>query len=270
MQNSKTMKVQIEEISSKGYQLDFGTVFENAFENYKKIALYAGLMLLVFSIIISILTIAGLISYVGIENMEGFGEKMKQISTSKVMPLDIAIPLNAGLLLFSGFISPFMSGFLKMADCGQKGEEFHVSTMFSYYKFHYFLNIFLSVIIIGLISTSVAMLLESAGLSFVGTVTSLLISFLTFLSIPLIVFGNLNATDAIKYSILLVSKQPLILLGLTIVAGIGSALGIFGLCIGIFFTLPFMYSMNYVIYKSIVGFDETSEIDEISGTENQY
>ena len=80
----------------------------------------------------------------------------------------------------------------------------------------------------------------------------------------------MNATDAIKYSFLLVSKQPLILLGLTIVAGIGSALGIFGLCIGIFFTLPFMYSMNYVIYKSIVGFDETSEIDEISGTENQY
>ena len=43
-----TTKDKIEKISTNGYELDFGTVFENAFENYKKIALYAGLMLLVF------------------------------------------------------------------------------------------------------------------------------------------------------------------------------------------------------------------------------
>jgi hypothetical protein len=270
MQNTKTKKIQIEELSANGYQLDFGTVFEGAFENYKKIALYAGLMLLVFSILISIIMIASIISYIGIENMEGFGEKMKQYSSLKEMPLDIALPLNTGLLLFSGLLNPFMAGFFKMADCGEKGEEFNVSTMFSYYKFPYFLNIFLFVIIIGFINTGLAMLLQSAGLSFVGTVTNLLISFLTFLAIPLIVFGDLNVADATKHSIRLVSKQPLILLGLVIVSIIGAALGIFGLCIGIFFTMPFMYSMNYVIYKSIIGIDETNEIDEISGTENQY
>jgi hypothetical protein len=206
---------------------------------------------------------AGVISYIGIENLEEFGNKMKQMSTLKEMPLDIAIPLNAGLLLFSAIISPFMAGFLKMADCGEKGEEFHVSNMFSYYKFPYFLNIIISVFIVGILSTGLAMLLENVGLSFVGTVTNLLISFLTFLAIPLIVFANLNATEAIKYSILLVSKQPLVLLGLVIVAAIGSVLGIFGLCIGIFFTYPFMYSMNYVIYKSIIGIDDTSEITQI-------
>jgi hypothetical protein len=258
----------IEEIRTNGYQLDFSSVFENAFENYKKIVLYAGLMLIVFSILITIIGMIGLISYIGIENFEEFGNKMKQLSTLKVMPIDIAVPLNAGLLLFSGLISPFMAGFLKMAHCGEKGEEFHVSTMFSYYKFPYFLNIFISVIIIGLTGTGLAMLLETAGLSFVGTVITLLISFLTFLSIPLIVFGNLNATDAIKSSIVIVSKQPLTLLGLLIVAGIGAMLGVFGLCIGIFFTYPFVYSMNYIIYKNIIGFDQTSEIDEISGMEN--
>lgn len=263
MQNTKTKKDQIEEICTKGYQLDFGTVFDSAFENYKKIALYAGLMLLVFSILISILLMVGVISYIGIENLEEFGNKMKQMSSLKEMPLDIAIPLNAGLLLFSAIISPFMAGFLKMADCGEKGEEFHVSTMFSYYKFPYFLNIIISVIIVGTLSTGLAMLLENAGLGFVGTVTNLLISFLTFLAIPLIVFSNLNAADAIKYSVLLVSKQPLVLLGLVIVAAIGSVLGIFGLCIGVFFTYPFMYSMNYVIYKNIIGIDDTSEITQI-------
>ena len=267
MQNKKTMKVQIEEISANGYQLDFGTVFESAFENYKKIALYAGLMLLVFSILISIIMLAGIISYIGIENIEEFGNKMKQMSTLKVMPLEIALPLNAGLILISAIISPFMSGFLKMADCGEKGEEFHVSTMFSYYKFPYVFNIFISVLLIGIISSGLAMLLENIRLSFIGTVTTFLISFVTFLTIPLIIFGNFNASDAIKNSIILVSKQPLLLIGLTIVAGIGAALGIFGICIGVFFTWPFIYSMNYIIYKSIIGFDQTSEIDEILGIE---
>ena len=268
MQNIKPKNDKIKAICAKGYQLDFGTVFEAAFENYKKIALYAGLMLLVFSILISVVMIAGFISYIGIENMEEFGEKMKQYSSLKEMPLEIAIPLNASLLLFSGLLNPFMAGFFKMADCGEKGEEFNVSTMFSYYKFPYFLNIFLFVIVIGIINTGLAMLLQSAGLSFVGMTINLLISFLTFLAIPLIVFGNLDAINAIKYSIQLVLKQPLILLGLIIVGGIGSILGIFGLCIGVFFTLPFMYSMYYKIYRSIIGLEDTSEITQIGSVQD--
>ena len=84
--------------------------------------------------------------------------------------------------------------------------------------------------------------------------------------IPLIVFGNLNATEAIKSSVIIVSKQPLVLLGLLIVAVIAGIIGIFGLCIGIFFTLPFMYSMNYVIYKTIIGIDSVNEIVEIEGS----
>jgi len=268
MLNTKTQKNRLEEIKTNGYQLDFGTVFETAFENYKKIALYAGLMLLVFSVITVVIMMAGLVSYIGTENLESFANKLKEYSQLKVMPLDVALPLNAGLILYSAIVTPFMSGFLKMADCGENGEEFHVSTMFSYYKSPYFINIIISVFIISFFGTGLAMLLEYAGLAFVGTVFTMLVSFLTFLTIPLIVFGNLNATEAIQSSIIIVSKQPLVLLGLVIVAAIGAALGIFGFCIGIFFTWPFMYSMTYVIYKTIIGVNDASEIDEISGTED--
>lgn len=259
----KSTKARIDEIRSIGYQLDFGTVFEHAFENYKKIVWYAGLMLLVLSIVM----MAGLISYVGVENLQEFRNKMEQMSNPEVTPPEIAIKFNALLLLFSALINPFMAGFLKMADCGEKGEEFHIATMFSYYKLPYFLNIFLFVIIVGFINTGLVMLLQSAGLNFFATVVNLLISFLTFLSIPLIVFGDLNATEAIKSSVIIVSKQPLVLLGLLIVAIIGGIIGIFGLCIGIFFTLPFMYSMNYVIYKTVIGIDSESELEEIGNKE---
>jgi len=52
-----------------------------------------------------------------------------------------------------------------------------------------------------------------------------------------------------------------------IVAGIVSFLGIFGLCIGIFFTLPLLFSMEYSIYSAIVGIESKSEIEEIGTTE---
>ena len=42
---------QIEQIKKYGYTLDFSNVFNHAFENYKKIALYAGLILLILFIL---------------------------------------------------------------------------------------------------------------------------------------------------------------------------------------------------------------------------
>ena len=267
MQNTKTKKGEIEAICAKGYQLDFGTVFESAFENYKKIALYAGLMLLVSSFIVIFLIGFGVIAYIGVDHIEEFRDEMLRYSELEVKPLNIFIPLTAFSLLISAILHPFYSGFLKMADCGEKGKEFNFSTMFSYYKSPYLFSIFIYVIIIGFINNGLLIILQTVGLNFVGALLNLIISLLSYLTIPLIVFGNLNFLDAIKSSVLLALKQPLIILGLLIVSIIGSVIGIFGLCFGIFFTLPFMFSMQYVIYKNIIGIDESSEIDEISGTE---
>ena len=45
-----TTKETLENIKANGYNIDFGTVFNGAFENYKRIALNAGLaILLIFS-----------------------------------------------------------------------------------------------------------------------------------------------------------------------------------------------------------------------------
>jgi uncharacterized membrane protein len=96
---------------------------------------------------------------------------------------------------------------------------------------------------------------------FLGTIITYFISFITILSVPLIIFGDLKAIEAIKYSILIVFKQPIVILGLVIVAIIASLVGFLGCCIGVFFTLPFVYSTNYAIYFEIVGIDSTQEIE---------
>lgn len=259
----ETVKNRIEGIKANGYELDFGTVFEHAFENYKKIAVYAGLMLFVFFILVTITAAIGLVAYVGVENVEEFSKKLNHLSTLKIMPLDIAIPLNAGLILISAFLNPFIAGFFKMADCGEKGEEFHVSTMFTFYKSPYFINIFMATLVVSFFSVGLSILFQFLGLNFIGTIISFTISFITLFTIPLIVFGKLNTVEAIQSSIVIVSKQPLVLLGLIIVAAIGVGLGLFGFCIGIFFTWPFLYSMEYSLYNSIIGIDYANEIDNL-------
>ena len=255
----KPLKDRIEEIKNNGYELDFGTVFEYAFGNYKKIAVYAGSMLLLFTFIFGVLILGIAIAVFGIETVTYFlkPENLKPENFTG----DFLLIYTSSIIFLNCLISPFQAGFLKMADCGEKGEEFHVSTIFEYYKSPYFGNIVASTLIITLISSGLSTLLNLAGIESFGLLTSFTISVLTFLTIPFIVFGKLNATEAIRASIIIVLKQPVLILGLLIVAIFGSLVGLMAFCIGIFFTLPFVYSMEYSIYNSIIGIESDDKIE---------
>jgi hypothetical protein len=249
----------IEEIVRNGYQLDFADVFNKAFENYKKIALYAGLMIFVFIVILFAVAAIMSVSFVGVaalsqESIEGLGKTMENLSgTAQIQYVGLSI-------LFSCLISPLTAGLIKMAYCAERDEEFHVSTVFSYYTTAYFAQIFVATFLILVSSNGIAMALNYSGIILLGSMLSLAISFFTILTIPLIIFSDLKAVDAIKFSFLIVSKQPLILFALMAVAVIGSMVGFIGCCIGVFFTLPFVYSMYYAIYNEIIGFDHEEEL----------
>ena len=59
----KSIQNKIAEIKTNGYNLNFGDVLDHAFENYKKIALYAGLMLLVFTVLFGFVLVAVAVSF---------------------------------------------------------------------------------------------------------------------------------------------------------------------------------------------------------------
>lgn len=254
------LKERLNDIEKNGYQIDFGNVFNHAFENYKKIALYAGLVLFVFMTVFVIFITGSLASIIGVTAMtqELSPEKLKieNLSESNILIFGVAS------IVLTCLLSPFQAGFLKMADCGDRDEEFHVSTLFSYYKLPYLKEIIISSTLISSVSFAQATLFSFIKFDFIGTIITYSISFITLLSIPLIIFGNLKAIEAIKYSIIIVLKQPIVLLGLMVVAIIGAMVGIMGCCIGVFFTLPFLYSMNYVIYNAIIGVDSQSKVEE--------
>jgi hypothetical protein len=252
----KTTKEKIEEIKTNGYQIDFGNVFNHAFENYKKIALYAGLMIFVFAILFGLLT-GGIVLFTF--GVSAFNEKMlENIKTANFTGTYMAIYIAVSIIL-TCLINPFFAGLIKMAHCGEKDEEFHVSTVFEYYKNPYFKELVLSSLLITLSTTALSEIFRIGGFEIIGVISNAIIIFFTFLTVPLIIFGDLKAIDAIKSSIIIVSKQPFILLGLIIVSYIASLVGFIGCCIGIFFTLPFMYSMYYAVYTAIIGIDSEND-----------
>ena len=137
----KPIKDRIEEIKTNGYPLDFADVFNHAFENYKKIALYAGLVIFVFLVILVILITGIVVSVFGVaelsENLKPENLKSENFSEGFLFIYMVSV------VLITSLISPFQAGFLKMADYAEKDKTFHVSTIFEYYKAPYFKELFI-------------------------------------------------------------------------------------------------------------------------------
>ena len=250
----KSNRDRIQDLKNNGYSLKFETVFNLAFENYKKIAVYAGLLFLVFTFLFGLASFLIIAFTYGVNN---FQELMKPENLDpKNFSEEFLTVYIISITLFSALLSPFFAGLIKMAHCAQIDQEFHVSTVFEYYKLLYFKDIFLANLMISIMSMGISTLLNSTGIPLLGLFGSLTISFLSLLTIPLIIFSDFKALEAINTSFSLVSKQPLIHLGLIIVTYLFVMTGFFFFFIGLFFTLPLMYSMYYAIYRTIIGFEK--------------
>ncbi|MBK0370131.1 hypothetical protein [Flavobacterium agrisoli] len=259
-----TTKSQIKTIKEHGFELYFSTVFTHALENYKKIAAYAGLIIIVFSIIAGFIGIGILFAFYGaVALSENF---LPQLLQTRLTGIHLLFSLIAQLFL-GAVISPLMAGFYKMADSAEKDETFKVSSMFYYYKAPYFSKIVSTTIIISAISILISSLTEQIGLTVLGLGITLIISFISYLAIPLVIFGELEPIEAIKGSYTIMTKEPIVLAGLIITAFLASMLGFIGCCIGVFFTIPLNYSMTYAIYHAILSRENLDPIDSIGTIE---
>jgi len=249
----------VEKICNEGYSLEFGPVLEKAFNTFKLIAVVGGIGMILISILM-------LFIYAGIFGaVYGFSDVLTTLSS--LTPEAMSGTSLLYLLLFStimaGIMSPINAGFINLAALADQNKEFGLGTIFGYYKTKYFKELFTAAVLIAFFGTGLNYLFDHFGFKILGMVSTICVSFFTFLTIPLIIFSDLKALDAISASAKLVLKQPLILLGLLIVSIIIVFLGIIALCIGIFFTIPFLYAMYYTIYSEIISPTAENQVDEI-------
>jgi hypothetical protein len=260
----ETVNQKITQLRTNGFELKFEDVFNKAFENYKKIALYAGLAILIFGFLFIFLAAIGVISFVGAEHLNE--STIKQFEAKMLKQEYLGYQFIAVLAINSLF-SPISAGFLKMAESADKDVEFKMRQFFSFYKWTYFKELFVATFMITLLSTGIDSALAFYKIPVLGGIISFAIGIVTVLSTPLIIFGKQKATAAIKASVSLASSQFLTLFLLLFVAFLGSLVGLIGFCIGVLFTIPFNISMQYAIYDSIIGV-ENEEVVVIESEEN--
>jgi hypothetical protein len=252
------------DLKINGFELKFEDVFNKAFENYKKIALYAGLAILIFGFLFVFLAAIGVINFLGAEHLNE--NAIKQFE-AKILKQEYLGYQFIAVLAINSLFSPISAGFLKMAESADKDVEFKMRQFFSFYKWTYFKELFVATFIITLLSTGIDSALAFYKIPVLGGIISFAIGILTVLSTPLIIFGKQKAIAAIKTSISLSSQQFLTLFLLLLVAFFGSLVGLIGFCIGVLFTIPFNMSMQYAIYDSIIGV-ENKEVIVLESEEN--
>lgn len=249
----------LNEIKQKGYHLEFGDVFNDSLEIYKKVLWIIGLAFLILMIIMGTLSVGVMTIFFGASD---FMSNITQFGLLSTSPAYLVISLIVGVLVTIA-ISPLYAGIAQVCHNAQTNKHYDFNTVFIHYKSSYVKNIAISALLISLVSGVATDLVMFLGFQFLATLVSYFFQFFTLFTIPFIIFGNLNAMNAIQASILIVFKKFWIIFALMLVAVIMAMLGLIAICIGILFTLPIIYTTQYAIYRNVIGVEEHDELDEI-------
>lgn len=267
----KTAKDRIEEISRQGYPFSFDTIFNDTTRIYKNVALPAGLAFLFFGIVYFIATslLSQGIDASHIKSNDGFSDIMREVKYQmENKPLqqkmtDSIVGFIVGVLMI-----PMVAGGVGLSRTFDTGKDGSMGGIFQYFKGHSFSDLFVSGLLLNLLTFGIGTLAEytqkfSLGLAFVLFLVNIGIAVLSVLFVPLIIFGNLGPMEAIRGSFVVVSKNFWMILLLVVIVTVLCLLGLFACCIGVFFTLPLYCTFVYSLYKHSVGFDENPEIEDI-------
>lgn len=257
----KTVANRIEEIRRNGYAFDFGVTFNHTFETYKKVAAMAGLAFMIFIFLLCIVFVGVIFTSVDWQNQMGNRRQFEPIDITQFSTIGL-VGYIAAMILFAAMTVPLIAGIMKMCYNAEKGEEVSLGNAFQYYNGHYFVHLFIAGLLLGTFNTLVSVGFEFLGLGWVGTVIGVIVGILTTLFVPLIIFGNLRPIEAITASITVASRQFLMIFLLLLVGYIIAFCGVLGCCIGLFFTMPLVYVLQYSIYVHSVGFEENTDVND--------
>jgi len=233
-----------------GYNIEGNQIYDDTFNIYKKMAIPAGAILLMISIILGGIYMISLFSiFNDPTEIQSFLESLALLQLSPEI-LTYYVLASATINAFS---SIFGAGFIKMARDVYHNELPKFGTAFSYFTKKEGLKVFAFSLILQIIFSSISLGLESIGLNLVNYFVLILIHLLTLLVVPFIIFDKMPIFKAIGASISLVNQKPFKIMTYLILLGALSLAGLFMFLIGIIFTLPLLYCFNYSIYENIVN-----------------
>ncbi|MBL0911877.1 MAG: hypothetical protein IBJ09_05840 [Bacteroidia bacterium] len=264
----------LKQIEREGYTLSFDEIFNRGFNIWKKVTLpMAGAFFLLFiPIAILFMLFAPFLYGMPFSEIIEVGKNNPQLFS--VMAEDPMFRLRSLLfnLLITLFLSPFGAGFVRMCKEADFTGRAGFPNLFYYFRMPFLTNLLIVSLLISIVSLGASFGLQELGMAgnILNYVVMAVIHTLTIFAVSLVIFGDAGPLEAIGTSIKLASKNFFMVLGMALVGGIIGILGVFVCCVGLFFTLSFVYMVNYILYRQAIGFEEMQEENtapELPGSE---
>ena len=239
--------------------LDFGTIFNQSIELFKKVWVQGLVMLLLtFALMIPFYLIIYLpLLAIGIINPEMM-QNGEELNILLMIPFMIMILAFAFFAMVIGF--GLKASFYRICKFKDFGEL--TSDDYFYYLKRPYLG---KVINLSLISFGITLL---AVLLCIVPVFYVIVP-VTLMNVIFAFNPDLSSSEIVKAGFRLGNKKWLITFGLIIIAGfMAQIVGMIMCLIGVLVTTSFAYLPMYFIYKESVGFDFKEEISSIGDTNN--
>ncbi|MCL9804666.1 hypothetical protein NAT51_03980 [Flavobacterium amniphilum] len=242
-------------------RLDFGTVFNESLELFKKIwgkgALFMLFYLLGSFLLMMLLGMPLSLLGVAIDDVNATGSGFTTLAG-----LGAILFMLLFFVVIITFVTGLMAGFFHGCKKADEGGEFRTSDYFTFFEGRYLKR----TVGVGLATFGVALL--SAILCYLP---------LIYTSIPLSYFvviyafnPHLSTTEIVKLAFKLGTNKWGITFASTFVVLLLAYLGAIITCgIGFIFTFSFMLIPRYYIYKGVVGFNTADVLDEI-GQDSEF
>ncbi len=239
-------------------QLDFGSIFSESIELFKKTWLQGFLLQAITILIMLPLIIVIYVPLIGIfmaESKSGHNDPEAFTAFFAGMSLFYILFIIVAVFALSAVSFALNAGFFRMMRKLDYNEEVTTSDLFYFFKAAYFNKTFM-------------LMLATVGIAILAILLCYLPIFyamvpLSFFTVIFAFNPDLSTGDIVKLSFKLGHKKWLIAFGLMIVSGILAEIVGLLLCgIGVFFTAAFVYHPMYFIYKNVIGFENDNQLIE--------
>ena len=243
--------------------LDFGTIFSETIELFKKTWLQ-GFLLHLFSLVVMLpLIIIFYVPFIGMviaQQESGYANPNTFDEFFAGMSIIYILLLVVGVLLLATITYALTAAYIRMIKKLDHGESVTTSEFFYFLKAKYLQKIFIIMLI------SIVIVIPSALLCYIP---------LLYVLVPMSFFymffafnPDMGIGDIIKLSFKLGNKKWLITFGLLVVIYLIVLVLTLVTCgIGQLFVQALLFHPSYLIYKHVVGFNEKSEIEQIGAGE---
>ncbi|MFH6768766.1 hypothetical protein V8G56_08465 [Gaetbulibacter aquiaggeris] len=239
--------------------LDFGIIFSDSIELFKK-TWVQGFLLQVFTIIIMMpLIVVIYLPIIGIllaQTKNGYSDPTPFADFFAGMSIISILFIIAAVFALSTISFVLNAGFFRIMKKLDFNEEVFSSDFFYFFKSHYFNKTFI------LVLATVGIAIVALLLCYVPIFYALVP--LSFINMVFAFNPDLSAGDIVKASFKLGNKKWLLAFGLIIISSIlAQIVGMIMCFVGVLFTAAFVYHPTYLIYKEIIGFEEENPFEVI-------